>query len=120
MLRTLLVKKDGSGRRVAAGMRVALREDAERVSGLRLLAGCFMAIEHALVVPLSCSASACAAILRFVTEPVEGGFSACALLRFGIEEQRCRLKAVGDSRFAPTPREDARKPKTAVQRFPRI
>lgn len=68
---------------VAAGVRQQLQADAQRVGGVRLLPGRFMAIEQAMGVPKG-RHHAQAWLSRFIEEMKASGFVAEALARHGI------------------------------------
>jgi polar amino acid transport system substrate-binding protein len=69
---------------VAAGVKQQMQADAGRLSGLRLLDGCFMEIRQAMAVPKGRAAGA-AYLREFVEEMKASGFIADALRRHGIE-----------------------------------
>ena len=61
-----------------------MEADAERIAGLRLLAGRFMVIRQAMGVPKSRGALAAAALTEYVEEMKSSGFVAASLKRHGI------------------------------------
>jgi ABC-type amino acid transport substrate-binding protein len=69
---------------VAAGVRQQMEADAQRVAGLRLLEGRFMAIRQAMAMPRGRSAEAAAFLDAFVARMKSSGFVAQALQRHGI------------------------------------
>jgi polar amino acid transport system substrate-binding protein len=70
---------------VAAGVKQQLQADAQRVKGLRLLDGRFMAINQAMGMPKSRGAEALAYLVDFVEQMKSTGFVAEALNRHGIK-----------------------------------
>ena len=69
---------------VAAGVKQQLQADAQRLPGLRLLPGRFMAIHQAMGTPLS-HAEALPYLTQFIEEMKASGFVAQALQRHGIK-----------------------------------
>jgi len=82
VLQTLL--RDTTGRSVAAGIKQALLAQAQRVGGLRLLGGHFMAIRQAMVLPRNIGMKARVAVEAFLAEMVSSGFVAESLSRHQI------------------------------------
>jgi polar amino acid transport system substrate-binding protein len=76
--------RDTTGQSVAAGIKQALLAQAQRVGGLRLLDGHFMAIRQAMVLPRSIGVKARAAVEAFLAEMVSSGFVAESLSRHRI------------------------------------
>ena len=72
------------GMEVAAGVKQQLQADAQRVSGVRLLAGRFMVIQQAMGLPKGREAGA-RYVSAFVEEMKATGFVAAALARHNIE-----------------------------------
>lgn len=70
---------------VAAGVKQQLQQDAQRLSGLRLLPGRFMVINQAMGLPVRRSKSALACLSDFIEEMKSNGFVEEALRRHGIE-----------------------------------
>lgn len=70
---------------VAAGVKQQLQQDAQRLSGLRLLPGRFMVINQAMGLPVKRSKSALAYLSDFIEEMKANGFVEEALRRHGIE-----------------------------------
>ncbi|UUX97923.1 transporter substrate-binding domain-containing protein [Aquabacterium sp. J223] len=73
-----------TGAHVVAGVRQQLEADCRRVTGLRLLAGCFMTIQQAMALPASRSDAAVAVVRQFLEDMKADGFVARALARHGI------------------------------------
>lgn len=73
------------GQEVAAGVRQQLEKDAQRLGGLRLLPGRFMAIHQALAVAKTRSPALQAALHAFVEDLKASGFVQAALARHHIE-----------------------------------
>ena len=69
---------------VAAGVKQQLQMDAARVSGVRLLPGRFMVINHAMGTPIS-RAAAGEYLKAFIEEMKASGFVAASLARHGIQ-----------------------------------
>jgi polar amino acid transport system substrate-binding protein len=76
--------RDTTGLSVAAGIKQALLAQSQRVDGLRLLDGHFMAIRQAMVLPRAIGAKARAAVEAFLAEMVGSGFIAESLARHQI------------------------------------
>jgi polar amino acid transport system substrate-binding protein len=76
--------RDTTGLTVAAGIKQALLAQAQRVGGLRLLNGHFMAIRQAMVLPRGIGAQARATVEAFLAEMVRSGFIAESLARHRI------------------------------------
>jgi polar amino acid transport system substrate-binding protein len=70
---------------VAAGVKQQLQQDAQRLTGLRLLPGRFMVINQAMGMPVKRSESALAFLSDFIEEMKSNGFVEEALRRHGIE-----------------------------------
>ncbi len=70
---------------VAAGVRQQLEADAARLTGLRLLPGCFMVIHQAMGLAAGRDPAALAYLTAFVEEMKASGFVAAALARHGIQ-----------------------------------
>jgi len=77
--------RNRTGHCVAAGIKSALMADMRTTPGLRLLDGHFLAINQAIVLPLSSRPHTRAAISRFLAHMVDTGFISASLLRHGIE-----------------------------------
>lgn len=78
------------GLQVAAGIRQQLEADARRIGAqgidsVRLLEGCFMVIQQAMVMPRQRGEAAEAFLERFIDDMKTSGFVADALQRHGIE-----------------------------------
>lgn len=73
---------------VAAGMTLQLQADVERLRGVRLLPGPFLAMPQAMALPRGRSPRAAAALEDFVAEHKRSGFIAEALERHGIQGAR--------------------------------
>jgi polar amino acid transport system substrate-binding protein len=69
----------------AAGVKQQLQADAQRVPGVRLLPGRFMAINQGMVMPRGNSAAAAALLESYIAQQKQSGFVAQALARHGIE-----------------------------------
>ncbi len=78
------LREDRTGRRVAAGIKQALLAEIQGASGFRLLDGCFLAIQQAMVLPSKSSAAARSAIRAFLAEMISTGFIAESLERHQI------------------------------------
>jgi polar amino acid transport system substrate-binding protein len=70
---------------VAAGVKQQLQQDAERLTGLRLLPGRFMVINQAMGLPVKRDAAALTYLSDFVEEMKSTGFVEEALRRHGIQ-----------------------------------
>jgi polar amino acid transport system substrate-binding protein len=70
---------------VAAGVRQQLEADAQRLPGLRLLPGRFMAIYQAMGLPSGRPADAHSYLKDYVEEQKASGFVAAALARHGVK-----------------------------------
>ena len=78
------------GLQVAAGIRQQLEADVRRIGAqgidnVRLLEGCFMIIQQAMVMPRQRGEAAEAFLERFIDDMKTSGFVADALQRHGIE-----------------------------------
>ena len=73
------------GLEVAAGVRQQLQADAQRLPGLRLLPGRFMAIHQAMGLPKARGDAAWSYLKDYVEEMKSSGFVAAALARHGVK-----------------------------------
>jgi polar amino acid transport system substrate-binding protein len=76
--------RDTTGQSVAAGIKQALLAQSQRVGGLRLLDGHFLAIRQAMVLPRATGAQARAAVEAFLDDMVSSGFISESLSRHRI------------------------------------